>query len=263
MTRRSALLAGFGSVVAVCGQAFAGGKFWNEKEPSAWSENEIDRILTDSPWANETSAEMNFSAMQQGGGGMGSRGMSGPGGGGRGMGGPGMGGPGMGGPGMGGPGMGGPGMGGEAMGGPPGGGGSPQIKALVRWESAAPVRAALKNAGADQAFYVISVSGLPPVGAGRRPQGREGAPAATPESRQEMEELMKQSTSLVPKGRAGISPSRIDNSGDGKILFYFAKEGLPLSSNDKQVTFTTRLGPLEIKSKFDLKQMKYRGELAL
>jgi hypothetical protein len=252
ITRRKALLAGLGPVIVSSPRALAG-EFWNDKEPSAWSHKEVERILTRSPWAKDAAVQMNFSAMQQGGAG-----------GGRPGGGMGRGGPGMGGPGMGGPGMG----GGAPAGGPPGegpGGGPPQFKAVVRWESAAPVRAARKEdlAGQDDAHYLISVSGLPEIGAGRRPHGADGPPEADRERRQQMQERMKQNTSLQPKGRIAISPARVENAGDGTMLFYFTKEAVPLSLDDKEVAFATHLGPLEVKAKFVLKEMKYRGQLAV
>jgi hypothetical protein len=156
------------------------------------------------------------------------------------------------------------------MGGPPGegpgggaaGGGPPQFKALVRWESAAPVRAARKQEGQEQdaAFYVISVSGLPSMRGGRRPAGDDAPP---PEAGKEMQERIKQGTSLRPKGRVAISPARVENAGDGLMLFLFTKEAIPLSLDDKEVDFTTHLGPLEVKAKFVLKEMKYRGKLAV
>jgi len=251
ITRRIAILAGFGPAVAVTTRAFAGGEFWNDKPPSEWSEKDVQRLLARSPWAKDAGVQMNFSAMQQGGG-------PGPGGGGMGRGGPGMGGPGMGGPGMG---------GGGPVGGPPGEGpgGPPQFKAVVRWESAAPIRAALKkeSSGQDSEFYVISVSGLPMPGAGRRLPGQESTPEGDAERRQQMQERMKQATSLQPKGRLAISPARIENAGDGTTVFFFARDGAPLSFDDKEVAFTTRIGPLEIKAKFILKEMKYQGKLAI
>jgi len=79
--------------------------FWNEKQPHEWAEKDVQRLLTKSPWAKDAAVEMDFG---------------------------GMGGPGMGGPGMGPPGMDGPGG--------PGG-----MTAVVRWESAAPIRDASKN----------------------------------------------------------------------------------------------------------------------
>ena len=50
MTRRTALLIGLtGGFVP----AFASREFWNEKKPSEWTGEEIDLLLNKSPWAKE------------------------------------------------------------------------------------------------------------------------------------------------------------------------------------------------------------------
>jgi hypothetical protein len=78
ITRRRAILGiGLGSSLAAWG--FAPGEFWDDKQPSEWSEKEVQRMLTKSPWAKEAGLEVT--------GGRGGRGMGGPGG--RGPGGPG------------------------------------------------------------------------------------------------------------------------------------------------------------------------------
>ena len=48
----------------------------------------------------------------------------------------------------------------------------------------------------------------------------------------------------------------------GGTLFYFSRV-LPLSLDDRQVTFVTKMGPLEVKCKFILREMLYRGALEL
>lgn len=45
-------------------------------------------------------------------------------------------------------------------------------------------------------------------------------------------------------------------------LFYFSRV-LPIMPEDKQVTFVTKVGPLEVKCKFSLRDMLYRGNLEL
>src|ERR1022692_3735380 len=141
----------------------ASSDFWNKKEPAEWSSEEIDRLVTKSPWARQVNASSAAMSRQSGGSGGGS-------GNGGGMGDPGIGGGGGGYPGGGGMGYPGGGMGGGRR---PGNGGGPMpvsYTATVRWESAKPVQEALKTplpeglAGA----YVISVSGVPVVEPGRQ-----------------------------------------------------------------------------------------------
>ena len=46
-------------------------------------------------------------------------------------------------------------------------------------------------------------------------------------------------------------------------LFGFAKEGLPLSRDEKEVVFTTRMGNTVFTAKFNPKDMRYHGELSV
>ncbi len=46
-------------------------------------------------------------------------------------------------------------------------------------------------------------------------------------------------------------------------LFGFAKEGLSLSKDDKEVVFTTHMGNTVFTAKFNPKDMLYHGDLSL
>jgi len=142
MINKTVLRAGFAAMA--CAVAFCASDVWNSKESTDWTSDDINRILTDSPWAKHVNASVESSGR---GGGMGYPG-GGGGGGGR-MGGGGMGYPGGG---MGGGGMGGRGgMGrGGGMGGPGGSGGGQSrssMSVLVRWDSATPIQQALARRG--------------------------------------------------------------------------------------------------------------------
>ena len=233
-------------------QASAAGEFWNEKPASAWSEKEIQRLLTKSPWAKEVNAQMNFPAGGQNGGGPPAEG--GPPGG-RGMGGPG-------GRGFGGPqgGLEGPG----SVAGPDGPGGQfPEIKAVVRWESAAPMREASKRELAQDASecYVIGVSGLP-FGRGGRGAGPGPVPVGDGGAEQ-IQNRLQGAASLQWKGKPAVVAASIKRESDGTLHFVFPCAGGGLSLEDKEVGFQLRTGPLELKTKFVLKEMIYRGKLAL
>jgi len=237
--------------------------FWNKKEPAEWSSEEIDKLVTKSPWArqvNASSAAVSRPYATSGGnqGGMGDPGIGGGGGypgGGGGYPGGGMG-------------------GGRGKGGGRGGGGGQMplsYPATVRWESAKPIQAALKTplpedlAGA----YVISVSGVPILEPGR--QHSEDGDSQTTVSKglnDEVLDRIKNLTYLEPKGKSPAQPSvvrkgPISSSGMPALLFGFPREEVPLTADDREVTFTTKLGALEIKTRFNLKDMMYRKELAL
>jgi hypothetical protein len=161
--------------------------------------------------------------------------------------------------------MGGPGISGPD--GPPEGGGGPTLpKALVRWESAAPVREVSKHSLASETAmsYVVSVSGLSILGAGGRGRGPMGRGNAPNSNADEALEMMRERTTLQRKGRDPISPMRVTKGeSDGALVFYFPTDINPISLDDKEIVFHMLLGPTELKARFALKEMRYRGKLAL
>ena len=268
LSRRGILLLAAGAGVQPWLRLYGGDSdFWNKKEPSQWSGEEIDRLASHSPWARQVTV----TEPQAG------RGYSGRGGGGSG---PSMGGPGIGGgggyPGGGYPGGGYPG--GGSRGGYPGGGrrggAGPmpvQYHGVVRWESAKPLQEALKTPlpeGLSHA-YVISVSGIPVLAAGR--QHTDDGDSETTVSKGASEEVLdriKNLTYLQPKDKPPAQPGivqkgPISSTGTTTLLFGFSHDVLELTPDDKEVTFTTQFGKLEIKAKFNLKDMMYHKELAL
>jgi hypothetical protein len=210
----------------------AKGEFWNDKQPDAWSASEIEKLLSRSPWAKEADVELNFDGF--------------------------AGGP-AGGPPGGFPGGDSPG-GGFPAGGPMGGG---QFKPVIRWESAKAIQdARKKGATADFGkYYVLSLSGTPMNGAPTPPFGDDDADPQRP-NRQQMQANLLQSTQLQIKGKSPLKPERIEPSETG-IMFLFSRDDHPIKRDDKEVTFQTKLGPLQLKARFALKDMLYRDQLEL
>ncbi len=254
---------------------------WRDKAPSEWTPDEVTKILNNSPWSQEARFSGSGSEGRRGGG------MGGPGMGGGGMG---RGGGGMGGGGMpnGGWGGGGGGMGGSGGGmGNPGGGyggrgggrgdsgrGMESARVTLRWDSAEPVRQALvKQYGDSNAAaklpadsYVIAVIGLPNRDSFRRrdEDSDSGSTAESDEQRQaDRMARLKETTTLTVKGKSPFGPEKVEKAEDGSLLFYFPKSTEPLSLDDKEVEFAMRMGPMELKHSFRLKDMKYQGKLAL
>lgn len=223
--------------ILLAAAAFAA-EFWDEKDSGQWSEKEVERILSRSPWAKQVNASMDFSRMRGGppGGMPGGMGPGGPGG--MGPGGPG----------------GGMGPGGMPGGGPPGG--MPEIKGTIRWESAQPVREAAKVPlpAESQQAYVISLSGMPVMDRGN------GAPA---DRRKEMLERLKESATLGAKGKNQVHPFRVHTDEQTGVLYFFFTKAGDIDPSMKEVTFTAQLGPLEFKAKFAPKEMKYKGQPAM
>jgi hypothetical protein len=238
-------------------------EFWNKKDPSQWTGEEIDQLTTKSPWAKSVTAQYapgsNNGGYGQGGGGYPRSG-------------------GMGG-GIGIPGI---GMGRRGgMGGGRSGGGYPQqtsnYKGTVRWESAQPILDALKTPLPD-AFakhYVIGVRDIPLIE--NRPQlqrnpddtDQDSPKLSTPDSdpsiSQRTLDNLKMMTNLTPKNRASAQPGVVQQMTPGGtyFLFGFSKELLDFGKKDREVTFSTQLGKLIVKAKFDPSEMLYHGNLAV
>jgi hypothetical protein len=290
---RIALGAPFGAAVLSGFPAWAASReFWDAKPSSEWNSSEIERILTKSPWAKDVNVSYN-------GGQGGSNGGRGGGGSRRGSGGGGIGFPGGGGigfPGGGRTGGGGyPGGGGGYPGGgggyPGGGGGYPggggdgrsreAFHGTLRWESALPIQEALRIDAADgkpnpdfTKYYVLHLLGDFPA-MGRRQNRDDGDTRRRDDDSNDRDddvqaerrqEMFKDTTRLerkdgfirVEKVEEG---SRVGNLGPG-TFFYFSRLD-DISMDDKQVQFVTKIGPVEIKAKFVLKEMVYHGKLSI
>ena len=258
---------------AIPAWAFGSKDFWETKPAKDWNSEEVDRMITKSPWAKEVSVASgnrmgnpgNRGGGRSRGGGIGfpGGGIGFPGGGGGGY-------PGGGGGGY--PGGGNPGGGGNSGGGGyPGGGrggGQPEIRATVRWESAAPVQDALHLHADDEKpdpdfekYYVIALIGDLP--SGRR---RDDDSDDSKDRDDRRMEAFKDYTRLERKdGPLHLEKvdegSRTGGRGPG-VYFYFSRKN-ELSMDDKEVDFSTKVGTAEIKAKFTLKDMRYRGKLAV
>jgi hypothetical protein len=134
---------------------------------------------------------------------------------------------------------------------------SPSVKTIttykgtVLWESAAPVRAALKTKLPDEfdGQYVIGVTGVP---------------LAKSDTKGAIDRL-RQITTLQTKNRQPLEAAgaQVLHDNQTHYLFGFAKEGLPLSKDDKEVVFSTRMGNTVFTAKFNPKDMLYHGDLSL
>jgi hypothetical protein len=231
LTRRSWILlagAGFASPGIIYG--FAGKEFWDTKDPAEWTADDIAKLMTKSPWAKAVSGERirprkNTMPPDM----TGNPVPRGP----------------------------------VGMGGPrtriPGtaGSNSPSVKSVttykgtVIWESAAPVRSTLKTK-LPQEFdgqYVIGVTGVP---------------LAKSDSKGAIDRLRQVTTLQAKNGQPlEATGAQVQHDNGTLYLFGFAKEGLPLSKDDKEVVFTTRMGNTVFTAKFNPKDMLYHGDLSL
>ena len=242
--------------------AFASTEFWEAKPASDWTSDEIDRMLTKSPWAKDASATSSGQGLGNGGNGRSRSGGIGFPGGGGGIGFPGGG-------------VGFPG-GGRQGGGYPGGGndgGRERLTATVRWESALPIQEALRIGAGDEKpnpdfekYYVIALIGdLSASGARRLSSSTSDDDDSTTRADRRLEEL-KESARLERKdGPISLEKveegSHMGSRGPG-VYFYFDRKA-DVSMDDKFVNFSTKLGRMEIKAKFTMKEMSYHGKLAV
>lgn len=243
-----------------------------DKEFSQWSEKDIQRVMTDSPWAKNAAVPLNVGGPPSGGGGgKGGRGRGGGGGGGGSATSDASAGSGGSDSGMGG--MGGSGGGGGMGAGDMGPSGVPTANFLIRWQSAAPVKAAMVRAKLgkeadsspqakafiekEEETYVIAMV-TPPTG------GRGGADRKGPASGPDGEALLLKATTLSWKGHEGLHPVKIimPKENSTAFVFHFPKTH-PIELEDKDVAFASVSGTLEVRKKFKLKDMVYQGKLAL
>jgi hypothetical protein len=273
ISRRRMFLVGGAGVAAWLPLDATTADFWNKKAPADWTTEEIDRLITKSPWAKQIKAQYapgatdarDGSGYPNGGGypGGNSGGGGYPGGTGRSRGG----GIGLGIPGIGGIGLpGGMGGGRRNGGGSPRGGAASPYEGTVRWDSARPILDALKSPlpEAFEGRYVISVSGIPLMGGRSTSSGEDDDSTASRRQDQDDLDRLKGLSSLQPKGKdivqAGVVARQI---GTGtSFLFGFSREMLPLDTRDTEILFTTQLGRLVVKAHFLPKEMLYHGELA-
>jgi hypothetical protein len=134
---------------------------------------------------------------------------------------------------------------------------------LARWETAQPVRLA----GGPEVpeltgqFYVIRLRGLPLM-----PPPKVATGESAPDPNEGMLQAIKAGTRLERAGKAAKSCAHLfKGSGDAstEVLLFFARGGDPITIADKAVTLESRFLVFQLKIKFPLKDMVYKGELAL
>jgi len=206
---------GCGLTLTRASALFAGAEFWNAKDPSTWTEEEIVILTSKSPWAREAVADVKHSddptGISSGQGADSQRGRR-----------------------------------------------IPSVKIIVRWESAQPIRDALRAPLAPDfdGHYVVSVTNLPIAGNRQSGRGGEAPPDDT------LDRMQNGATLRVKgkdQGEAGIARrTRI-----GSVLFGFSKDYLRLAPEDREIAFSLDTDQFSLRTKFDTKEMIYHGKLAV
>lgn len=244
---------------------------WEHKTPDQWTAQDVQQVLTDSPWVRQTSVRFpeqpvvhdespgsaQADPMSAGVGGRG--GMQLP---------------------------------GNQIGRWDGGvgrdtSGTPTLPVAVRWDSALPVREALvRSKQSDEALarsatdYIITVIGLWPAQrqsqpteeaednslGGAPPEVRAARPVTppTPVKLGQMRSGLMASTRLLVKGRnRPIVPDDVKlDEKTGAIHFFFPRTD-PITLDDKDVTLSSQFGSMRLVEKFRLKDMTDKGKLEL
>ena len=241
--------------------------FWRSKPFTEWSDKDVQKMLTASPWARQVSVTADNPAAGRMGGGRGQdlgdatstpRPPSGSGipgvdagGGGFGGGDPSPGG-----------GRSAGGLTPEDIGGP-----SQSVMVMVRWQSALPMKQAALRAryGSEVATapeakkileheetaYIVSIGGLPA--------------AVARGNLESLKESAKRQTSLSAKGKDKLAPAEVQITQRDRLadaVFIFPKTQ-PFVLDDKEVEFSTRIGTASVRYRFRLKDMVFNGKLEL
>lgn len=220
-------------------------EFWETKAPEDWTPEEVEQLLTDSPWSQEISLKFVGDTSQPIGGGSSGGGIGFPGR--RRQ-----------------PGAGGGislpdgGWGGKFSAAGTRSGAFQEADLVVRWSSAAPIRQALLRAGAQhieerpdllERYYVVSLSRIP-------------APMAR---LVDDPEKLRSMARLIPKDRPSIRAERIElrpQPGTPGVELYFPRSA-GLSAGDRQIVFELTAEDYQATAKFKPREMIYRGALEL
>ncbi len=239
--------------------------FWKTKEPDQWNDDEVTKMLTKSPWAKAITPATAIATPSDLGGMSGSGDMRGGGG--------------MGG---GGGARGGGGIGGGAPSGPPA---SPII---VRWEGAAPVRAAnarrqfghsAEIAQWSQENYVVSLTGFQarasrrgappgesePGARGAQKKGDQGigTPPAGANPNADLPNLRGAWIKCDDKQAFPVDKIMVIRTAQGPGLYLLFSRKNAIMASHKEVTIEFTIDRVTTKGKFKLKDMEYRGKLEL
>ena len=152
----------------------------------------------------------------------------------------------------------------------------------IRWESAAPVEAALMRRGsgdadelkavttAAQKYYVISVLGLRLPRPRNRYNDDPNSDNGNNDSQQRnqndaLRSQLLDAAQLAPKGGSSIYAQDVQIVGpdgiDG-VRFLFPRTN-PIGAGDKEVNFILNIRRIKVEEKFKLNDMQYEGKLSL
>jgi hypothetical protein len=235
MTRREWMAV---ATAAVSREAFAATDFWNRKPVAEWTSAEIVQLRSASPWARTMNIQIATTGLAEGtadpSSQHGQRDPTSP-----------------------------PSgtasipMGEKRKSGPARG------HIIVRWESAAPVRDAMRTRlpAEFDGHYVISVEGIDP-GMLARPNVKEGIPEL---SLEEQGVRLKEGAQLELRDKEPLPAGIVTSTGRiSKIWWFgFSRELFPITTADRDLGFAIKSGAVRFRADFPLREMMYKGALAV
>lgn len=244
------------TLVLLCAVSAWAADFWITKPFTDWSDKEVQKIITDSPWAGKVTMSgggLSLTAPDTGGGG-------GRGGGGRGGGrssGP------QGDSTTADPGI----AGGGGGGGDFGGGGPSGVSVTLLWQTALPVRQALakRQYGAEagtspeakakldrvEQVYVLTMLGVPGFALASAQGDKKAA--------------LLDATMLTVSGKPPLKAADVQVSGGrgaSTVSFLFPKT-TTFTAEEKELEFVSKFGTSTVKHKFKLKDMVFNGKVEM
>ncbi len=144
----------------------------------------------------------------------------------------------------------------------------PTVPALVRWESALPIRLAEKDAHvSDGNHYVISVAGLVPAGRyhekGKTETTSSSDGSVDARNPEELLEAFMESSKIVQSHGPELQPYDVKlEPATGVVLIYFSRKNV-IDPEQRDVQFVTHFGKLNLRVKFKISSMKYHGNIEL
>jgi hypothetical protein len=228
MVRR---LAGTAALWVVIGAGLWAADFWETKDFLTWTDKEVEKIITDSPWAQKVNVVIQSGpAVPTSTGPLRGEGGATDDGGGR--------------------------------GGRGGGGGVQQLRLTMTWRSSLPIKQAVVRGSVGQGgivntptqavldqketFYVVTISGVP------RNYTRQTA-------------NLKDVTVIRRDKKPDIvvTDVRVEQDQGNLLLGFFFPRTDAITMDDKEVEVFTKLGEVEIKKKFKPKDMMFHGQLEM
>lgn len=227
-----------------------------KKDYSSWSSEDLKKVFGASPWAKDVTISTNAPGLSDNT--SGDPGSSGSGGGRR-NGGGGGGEPSLGGGGAGG--AGGAGGGGRGDGGSAGGAGPIQL--VVSWRSALPLKEAVVKARVGAAEVPADAKAFLDKNEEQYVVMIEGMPNRFAQAAQQDDKKLKESVLKVGKREIHLANATFSRKGTKTDILLMFPRTDAIKVDDNEVEVVARLGQLDVKKKFKLKEMIFNGKLEL